>query len=138
MAALTADRLTMTKGALRRQGYKVAANVVIFAGAMVAINAAGFAVPAADVAGLSRVVGVAAAKVNNIGGSDGTVDVVVEYGGQFLFAVSGITQANVGRLAVVADDQTLTTAATATQDIPIGLIRSLAPTGAWVDILANA
>lgn len=140
MAALAAGRITQTKGHLRRQTYKVAANAIIFAGGMVCANATGFAIPAADTAGISRVLGVATASVNNTGGADAAVSVTVEYGGQFLLvAAAGITQADVGRLAVVADDQTLTDAAAGTNDIAVGLVREFVTGGfAWVDILANA
>jgi len=141
MAALAAGRITLTKGYLRRQTYQVAANAIIWAGGMVCLNATGFAIPAADTAGITRVVGVATANVNNTGGADGVVSVTVEYAGQFLLACgASITQADVGRLACVADDQTTQDATAATNDVPVGLVREFvsASIGAWVDILANS
>lgn len=123
MAALAADRVTKSKGPLRRQSYPVAADAVIYAGAMICIDADGYAIPASDTAGISNVVGIATAAHDNTGGADGDVDVVVEYGGAFLIdAAAGIDQTNVGRDAVVVDDQTVTDAAAGTNDIVVGRI----------------
>ncbi len=123
MAALAADRVTKSKGKLRRQRYPVAASQVIYAGALVCIDADGYAIPAADTAGISPVVGVATATADNSTGADAAIDVIVEYGGAFLLdAAAGIDQTNVGRDAVVTDDQTVTDAAAATNDIRVGQI----------------
>lgn len=138
MAALAADRITKSKGHLRRQAYPLAADAVIFTGAMVCIDADGFAIPAADTAGISDVVGIATAKVDNTDGADGDVKVVVEYGGAFLLdAAAGIDQTNLGRDAVVSDDQTVTDAAAATNDITVGRILEFldeAQDKVWVNI----
>lgn len=123
MAALTADRVTKSKGKLRRASYPVAASTTIYAGAMVCINTSGYAVPAADTLSFSDVVGVATAKQDNSSGSNGDISVIVEYGGAFLIdAAAGIDQTNVGRDAVVTDDQTVTDAAAGTNDIVVGRI----------------
>lgn len=138
MAALSADRVTKSKGNLRRQSYPVAASTVIYAGAMVCIDADGYAIPAADTAGISDVVGIATAKQDNSSGSDGDIDVVVEYGGAFLLdsVTVEVVQANVGRDAVVTDDQTITDAAAGTNDIVVGRILSFdsANEQCWVNI----
>lgn len=108
MTALAADRTTTSKGKLRRQSYPVAAATTIYAGALVCIDAAGYAIPAADTAGISAVVGVATAQIDNSSGANGDADVVVEYGGGFeVEAHASITQALVGRDVAVADDQTV-------------------------------
>lgn len=136
MAALSADRKTTSKGKLRRQEYPVAASQTIYAGALVCIDADGYAIPAADTAGISDVVGVATAKADNSSGADGDINVVVEYGGAFLLDEASVTQADVGRDAVVSDDQTITNAATATNDITVGRILSFdsAASKCWVNI----
>lgn len=134
MAALSADRITKSKGgSLRRQAYPVAASTTIYAGGMVCIDADGYAIPAADTAGISRVVGVAVAKVDNSAGADGDLKVVVEYDGAFLFATA-LTQAAVGRDATVSDDQTLSNAATTTNDIIVGRVLEIDGSTAWVNI----
>lgn len=123
MAALTADRITKSKGPLRNARYPVAATTRIYCGALVCIDADGYAIPASDTAGISDVVGVATAQANNASGADGDIDVIVEYGGAFLIdAAAGIDQTNIGRDAVVSDDQTVTDAAAATNDITVGRI----------------
>lgn len=138
MAALTADRITKSKGPVRLATYKVAASTTIYAGAMVCMNATGYAVPAADTAAFSPVKGIAVAKANNSAGADGAIDVVVEYGGDFLIDVAaGITQADVGDNATVVDDQTASDAAATTNDIVIGPIKAYldeAQDKAWITI----
>jgi hypothetical protein len=125
MSALTAGRATTPKGKLRRQMYLVAASTTIYAGGMVCINATGYAVPAANTAGLSDVVGIATATVDNADGADGEMAIVVEYGagGAFMLdAAGGISQADVGRDAFVSDDQTVTDAAASTNRVRVGKI----------------
>lgn len=138
MAALTADRVTKSKGPLRRQRYKVAASAVLYAGAMVCLNATGFAVPASDTAGLSNVVGIVVAKADNTGGADGAIDVIVEYGGAFLInCAAAVTQADVGRDAMASDDQTVSDAGAMTNDIVVGRILEFvdeAQDKVWVNI----
>ncbi len=139
--ALSADRITKSKGALRKQRYPVAASTTIYAGGLVCLNSSGYAIPAANTAGLSDVVGVACAKADNSGGSNGTIDVIVEYGGAFLINVgAGITQADVGRSAYVTDDETVTDDDAATNDIYVGQILEYlneAQDKAWVNILGG-
>lgn len=142
MTALAADRVTTSKGKLRRQRYKVAASTVIYAGGMVCCNASGYAVPAANTAGFSDVVGIATAKADNSAGLDGAIDVIVEYGpeGAFLLDVhASITQADVGRDAYVTDDQTVCDLAQSTNDIKVGRILEYLDESqdkAWV-VIAN-
>lgn len=118
MAALTADRNTP-----RREGQifsvGVAAATKIFAGSMVAINAAGFAVPAANTAGL-KVIGRAEAFVDNTAGANGALSVDIR-DGIFKFVGAGLSDADIGKPAFVTDDQTIQTAAS-TNNICAGII----------------
>lgn len=103
MAALTADRETSAKD-VQHKWYPVAA-VKIYKGSIVALNTSGYVVPASDTANL-RVVGVAVEFVDNSGGAAGDKKVRVERGRAFKFAASSITQAMVGDIMYIVDDQT--------------------------------
>lgn len=129
--ALAKDRNTRTKGVWSQVSYKVAAATTIYAGAMVAVNAAGYAVPAAKTAGLV-VVGRAAENVINAGDA-GAASVRVDKG---IFAwandANAVTQADIGRACYVVDDQTVADE-TEGSAIPAGVVDSIDPSGEiWV------
>ena len=114
----------------------VAASTKIEAGKMVAVNATGYAVEASDTAGII-VVGVAEETIDNSAGSDGDLSVLVQRGQAFKMKNSGttaITQAAVGSNVVVEDDETVTTAAGATNDITAGKCLGVESDGVWVEI----
>lgn len=130
MAALTADRQTVSK-LTGIKSYPVLTGTTIYKGAIVAINAAGYAIPATDTAGLV-VVGIADEKVVNSGAS-GSVLIRVLYDRLFLLPATSITQAMVGTNMVVVDDATVDDAAGATNDIVVGkLIEYVSATEGWV------
>jgi hypothetical protein len=121
MAALAADKLTRRRGAgiPTRRTYLMKASTTIYKGAIVALEA-GLALPAADTAGFV-VVGIATN--GQVSAASGNFYVTVECFFEFLLDVgAGITQADVGAKAVVADDQTVTDAAAGTNDIVVGTI----------------
>ncbi len=131
MAALTKDRNT-TRKIGGQAAYPVAAGVKIYAGALVCINASGYAVPAADTAGL-KLVGVSRQYVDNTGGADGAQTVLVWKDGVFDFAAAGMTAADVGKPVFVADDQTVALATT--NGVGCGIITEVeSATKVWVDI----
>jgi exosome complex RNA-binding protein Csl4 len=114
----------------------VASNATIFAGAMVAVNTSGYAVPASDTAGL-RVVGRAEESVDNSGtAGDGALSIAVRRGVFRWENGDTLTIADVGNLAYVEDDQTVQTAASATHDVVAGIIIDVDSDGAWVDTYA--
>lgn len=117
--ALSADRSTARKE-IQLLGYPVATNTVIYKGSLVAINAGGYAVPAADTAGFLGVAGVAEEYVSNNPGANGAKKIRVRSGCAFDLAATSITQAMVGTPMVVVDDQTFDDPAGATNDIPAG------------------
>jgi len=133
MAALTQDRQTPAKFIQRYKSIPVAANARIFRGAIVAVNAAGFAVPAADAVGLiiAGAGGRAEDFVDNTGGANGAKSVRVSVG-VFKYATTTLTQAEVGDTAVALDDQTVTTVAAATNDIAVGKLEQVEPDGVWI------
>jgi hypothetical protein len=140
MAALTKDRDSEAKYRGRSINVKLAAATTIFAGAGVAVNAAGFALPASDTAGL-RTIGVAEEKGDNAAGAAGDVEIRVRKGVfEFNQGATPVAQAQVGRAVMWADDNSVTTAAVAVNDIIAGTLDSLdKETGLpWVSILDEA
>ncbi len=121
MAALTSDRNTeYSLGDLL--SIPVAASTRIFAGSLVCIGADGYAVPAADTAGL-LFAGVATARADNLNGADGDVRVVVRRRGRYRFDYQGaLSQAALGGRVYAADDQTVDSANGVTNDVLVGVI----------------
>lgn len=135
MAALTADRKRSRSTPQIVAEYEVSATAVIYAGALVCIDTDGYAVPAADTASFVCV-GVAAARADNSSGADGDISVVVE---SFVIerglAATGLAQTQVGRVVVVADDQTVGDAAGESADIEVGRLVRLYNSGASCDVI---
>jgi hypothetical protein len=130
MTAAAADRMTQTKD-LANKAYPVKGTTKIYAGTMVGINADGFAVPAADAAALA-VAGKAKALADNTG-ADGAINVVVERG-VFLFAATSITQAMVGEVMYVVDDQTFDDTK-GTNGVKAGrLVEYVGAASGWIEI----
>ena len=134
---LTADRNTQSRGGLGvTMRYAVAVDI-IYKGALVSVNAAGFLVAASDTAG-EQCVGVADENVDNSGGSAGDLWCRVVSGRAFRVAATSILQTDVGTMAYVVDDQTIEVAAATTNDIPVGYIVELVSAAiAWVFIPAG-
>ena len=135
MAALSVDRMTKKKNAVKVSDQPVLAATKVYMGSLVAKTTAsgGYAVPAADAAG-GIVLGVAYAQVDNSAGASGDKSVELEHG-IFSFVVTGtFTIANVGAIAYVADDQTVQ-AAIGTNSVKAGLfLKYVSATEAWVKI----
>jgi hypothetical protein len=102
--------LTANHDAERKDGilvaYKAAARTVIHKGALVCLNAAGYAVPAADEAGLTFV-GVAYERGDNAAGQDGDVSARVWKDGSFRMTMRSPRLENLGAPAYVVDDNTV-------------------------------
>lgn len=133
--ALTKDRDTKEKGGKTIYAVPVAAGVKILAGALVALNAAGFATPGA-IATTLKGFGRAEEAVDNTGGSNGAVSITVRRG-VFLYANSAsadaITRADIKNDCYIVDDQTVAkTHATNTRSVA-GKIDDVDATGVWVD-----
>lgn len=132
MAALTQDRIT-DKRVPGLMAYPVAATTKIYAGALVCVNSAGLAVPAADAAGV-KVVGVAKRTVDNSAGAAGALWVEVDCPIVARFAATSITQAMVGTVMYVVDDNTFDDAV-GTNSIKVGvLIEFISATEGWIYI----
>lgn len=127
--ALSADRITKTKDP-NLKSYPVKTNTTIYAGGLVAIDTNGYAVPAADAAGL-KVVGVAKAQVANTG-ADGALWVQVETNLLAELKASSITQAMVGKVMYVVDDETFDDAK-GTNGVKAGrLVEYVSSTKGWI------
>ena len=135
MAALTKDRKLKYQGEIRRTFTgDLAATTTIYLGAMVAKNAAGNIVPAADTAAL-KVVGVALEAVDNAAGAAGAKKVQIGTGVfEFDNLAGAIVQASKHALCYVGDDQSVSTAAAMTNDIIAGLVDSFTTTKVMVDV----
>ena len=120
MAALTTPRSTpeLPTGFFR---VPLAAATVIYAGALVALNAAGTAVPASDAA--SRIViGRAEETVDNSAGAASALSISVKRGifGFDNSATNAVTIAHIGRVVYVEDDNTVQSA-TGTNSVKAGI-----------------
>jgi hypothetical protein len=131
--ALTANRYTKKKvGDIVE--YPVAASTQIFGGGIVCVDANGYAVPGADSSGL-RCVGIAEEAVDNNPGNDGDKTVRVRRKGMFLLASSGLSQASVGDIAEVVDDQTVIDGASTSNHVKIGeIVQYVSATSCWVHV----
>lgn len=132
MAALTADRNTAAKTTGRRIALKVKAATKIFAGSLVAVEAAtGFAVPAGDTVG-HQVMGRACGQADNSAGANGAIEVLVEKGVfKWVNGAAPAVQATIGDDIMVQDDQTVRI--TSTNSIVAGKCDSIDPDGGvWV------
>lgn len=133
--ALTKDRDTKRRDGVQFS-HPIAAATVIFAGALVALNAAGDAVPGSTSTTL-KAVGVAQETVDNSSGAAGAVRVEVRRG-LFRFgnsaAADAITRAEIGSNAYIVDDETVAkTSGTSTRSIA-GVIRDVDSAGVWIEI----
>jgi len=133
MTALTEDRNTQRKDG-ELIPLPVVADDCIYGGSLVAVNADGYLNPGSDTAGLIFA-GVADARADNTGGAAGDITCNVRRRGCYLFAIAAATQANVGDVVYLVDDQTVGLAATTTNDIACGkIVEYYSATKVWVDI----
>lgn len=133
MVALTADRNTPARGGDTREP-GVAANAVIHAGAMIGLNASGFAVPMATAAGL-KAIGRAERAVDNTGGANGARRIPAR-AGVFRYANStaadAITLGDIGADCYAVDDQTVAkTSGSSTRSVA-GTVFDVDDLGVWV------
>ncbi|HUO06568.1 MAG TPA: hypothetical protein VMU16_15345 [Candidatus Binataceae bacterium] len=156
MAALTSSRNTPEMGdGGRMRVYPVEANTNIYLGSIVALNAAGNAVPASattDSANTLKAIGRAERVQDGIPGADainnpgaaGAISIVVRKG-VFLYAQdSSIAQAQLGATCFALDDNNVTatdrgTGASVQQYAAVGEAVALDPSGqVWVDFWHQA
>lgn len=129
--ALTAERST-PRLAIAEFGLVQGSNT-LYAGAMTAIDSAGKACPAADASGYTVVGRCEDTSINSYTSYSATRLVSVRRGIFKWLNGGSFTAANIGQICYVADDNTVTTAAAATNDIPAGIIVKVDTDGVWVD-----
>ncbi len=136
LVAAQADALTAERTTPEREGkiyaLTVASNVVIYKGAIVSKDADGYAIPAADTAS-TLVMGSAPYTVDNRAGEYNAARTISIKNGVFGWAHTGFTDADIGQLAYIMDDQTVTPATNASNDIVAGVIVDVDGTTCWVD-----
>ena len=111
MATLAADRQTPVKGQnnLHLTSHPVAASAKIYCGAMVMLDATGYAVQA-SATGVGIVKGIADEQKDNTSGLDGALEVKVRSGEAYKMAnseTSAVTQAYDGKPCFVEDEETV-------------------------------
>ena len=133
MAALTSERDTAQAA---REGkclsLPVKADAVIYQGALVAVGADGYAIPAKKAESL-RAAGRAEETADNTGGSDGAVNVTVSRGA-FIWENSGTNQVAVKDLlgpCYMEDDQTVGNLSTGAS--PAGIVLAVTDEGVLVE-----
>ena len=134
MTVLAADKKTeYTQG--QELGFPVINADIIYAGALVSVNAAGYALPGSDTAG-QIFQGVAMDHQDNSSGAAGEKTVTLLRRGLFKMTLgTAISQANVGDNVFLVDDQTVDVTAQVTNKIFVGIIASYIDSiHAWVDI----
>ncbi|MDQ7790251.1 MAG: hypothetical protein RDU41_09395 [Clostridia bacterium] len=106
--------------------FLIAANVVIYKGALACVNAAGYAVPGDDAADY-LFAGVAYGQVDNAGGANGARSVLLEQVGTVEVTLTGANQASVGKEVYLTDDATVTLTAPA-NPVKVGRVVELVRT----------
>jgi hypothetical protein len=139
MAALAADkkRLVRNISGMKTATVLLADSQTVYEGALIMRNSSGDPVVGADTASCV-IMGVANAAVTS-STSNTTKFVTFEYGHEEWFASTGtFTKTSIGANVVIADDQTLCTAAVGTNDVAVGLLVQLetvnGTAGGWVRI----
>lgn len=144
MTALSADlaraRMGVTPVVANGLAIPVAASTTIYQGSLVAVNTAGYAVPASATASM-RVIGVAETKKDNSAGAAGDLSVVTRRGA-FYFANSSTTaavvDADVGRPCYVVDDNTVARHSIDTLRPIAGMVLGVDDNGVLVEVGLNA
>jgi hypothetical protein len=131
--ALSNDRHTnMRQAALL--SVPVAANAVIYAGALVAADEDGYAAPGTEASDLTYL-GRAEAQVDNTGGEDGDINVQVRCDAAFKWENSAgdpVDQGCLWRICYIEDDQTVSKGNNSGARSAAGIVLDLDDDGVWV------
>ena len=131
--ALTKDRNTAMKDG-EDIAVLVAANAVIYAGALVVANSNGYAAPG-SLATTHTYLGRAEESVDNTGGANGAKTVRVRRRKAFLFRNHGadpVTQASLGKLCYIVDDETVAATDGTNTRSAAGTVIGVDSSGVWV------
>jgi hypothetical protein len=133
MTALVADRNTPMKDG-KLISVPLAAGVKIFAGSLVAATATGLATPGAIAATLTYL-GRAEEQIDNTGGAASAKSVLVRRGEAFKFAnlaADPVTQASMGKVCYIADDQTVALTNGGATRSAAGTVIGVEADGVWI------
>lgn len=131
---LAADRNTQMKDG-ELVPVPVAASVKIYAGALVAANATGFATPGA-VATTLTYLGRAEEQADNSAGAAGAISVLVRRKKAFKFknhAADLVVQADLGKVCYIVDDETVAKTNGAATRSAAGTVVAVEADGVWVE-----
>ena len=126
MTALAADKELSFRGEPCIREYSAGVDV-LYMGALIMIDANGYAVAGADTASC-KYVGICVEQCDNSGGSAGDLDVKVETGGmgrEVKVALTSVEQADVGAVMYISDDQTVGDKTATTNDCAAGILTEL-------------
>lgn len=133
MAALSASKEVQEKDGVV-QSAPVAVDI-IYRGALVVFNTAGYLAPASTSAGVIFA-GIAEEEVDNSGGSAGDKECKYKSEGVYLLEGSGFVQGDVGEQVYASDDQTVTK--TSLNNAPVGkIVKYVSATQVWVKLDRN-
>lgn len=133
MTALVADRNTPMKDG-KLISVPLAAGVKIFAGSLVAATATGLATPGATAATLTYL-GRAEEQIDNTSGAASAKSVLVRKGEAFKFAnlaADPVTQASMGKVCYIADDQTVALTNGGATRSAAGVVIGVEADGVWI------
>lgn len=124
--------LAKRSGNLR--GYPVKAAVVIAAGSIVLIDAAGLAVPQAGATGAEKLVGVSTLQADNTNGSAGAIKVEVDHSEIFLLNSGDVTKAHVasGTKVYLSDVNKVSIDSNTNKNPAAGTVVQVDDNGVWV------
>lgn len=128
--ALSANRDTPTRS-LEKLAIGVYTGSVIYAGALVAVNSSGYAVAASDAASI-QVIGCAAEKVDETGKASGTDNITILMGTFRYKNGDTVTDANIGDICYVVDDQTVSVTNSGSNAAIAGIVADVDSDGVWV------
>jgi len=111
----------VSKGGIRVE-HPVAAGEVIMPGELIAVNGSGYAVVASDTAGLV-VIGVSLKAVDNSGGKDGDVKVLVKQCCVVELALYNLDRTNIGDPVYVYDSHTVANVGSTNNGIRAGVLQ---------------
>lgn len=132
--ALTQDRSTPNRGG-SELSLPVAANTLIHAGAMVAVNGLSLATPGATSTTL-RGIGVAIERADNTGGAAGAVNVRIRRGvWRYKNSAAGdlVALKDIGKNCYMVDDETLALTDGGASRSIAGIIHDVDAAGVWVE-----
>ena len=136
MGSLRTGRVTPQRSVVLAR-LPMPAGEVIFAGALVVLNAAGYAAPGTAAAGL-RAMGRCEQTVDNSEGADGEASVLVRREGTFLWGnASGadqVTLQDLNRNCYILDDQTVARDSDGGARSPAGIVAGVEEGGVWVEL----